>query len=261
MKNQPSAQDIESIFGATPAPYPVEPFRTQLAIIKDLAPSAISLRTDRFKLGPVSEDSPMRIIIELGKQKPFYLSLNQVHGKNPIPHITRQLGVAVPEAERLRDAFQAIADMNAMGAWCVAPSGVKRLDLSRDKLGDRVLDPEGYLAEVCQILADDFPSVGRIDIQTHITEAGGKQRRRSFYRFLSPDGALELAALDGSGFPIHVRAQLNPDPDDEMLPLCDGRMRFWAAQLGTTAELLAETFGTLSFLVSTLHVTRIHLRQ
>lgn len=248
----------------TTAPYPVTDFHSMLVRLRQMVPSVLSLRTDRYNAQPAGPGNPLRVILEMTGREPFKVSLVAEGGRSPHVHIAQKLRLEEDDARYVLRILLHIASVNPLGAWCLAPTEVDEVLLSHRRIGSKLLAHDSFLAEAVQVMAEDMPAVSAIAIDYHLTNPSpgkhGQARRRAFVRFLGADGDTELAALDSAGFALHARHQLLEPEGDPMLELNLSRMAQWAAQIGISPEILAETFATLGFLTAALHVTRIELR-
>jgi hypothetical protein len=250
---------------AVDAPVDVEVARSVdgcLARLRALAPTLATVRTDKFLPGPTGAGNPRRVFLETLAGASIRGSFAREGGRSLAHVLGQQLRLDAAAASASAEILHELWQHNRQGAWCVTPSAVPELVLSATAVGARALHPDSYLTETCELLTSDLPRVATIAIDYLITPGGarGAGRRRAFLRFLAPAGQGEVAALDAAGFALHARHQLLQPEGENLLELNLDRMRTWSAQLGITAEELAETFGTLTFLTSALHVTRIRLR-
>lgn len=243
-------------------PYSLPTVDAILSRFAALIPGCISLRTDRFNAAPIGADNPLRLVYD-HPQGTGYLSVfpsGEVQGGGKL---ARTLGLSSRDIAEVVRLLQELGSLNSFGAWCLANSEAPSFVVTPQAANGEAIASDSYLAETCSILGEEFTLCDRIQIQYHITEAKGParpQRRRAFLRFFAQDGR-ELAAIDGAGMALHARQQiLKRDANQNILALNMARMRYWARQLGTNADHLAETFPTLSFFTSSLHVTELRLR-
>lgn len=243
-------------------PYDKGRLEALLTRLADLIPGCTSLRTDRFLGDAISESNPLRLVYDhpRGGGHVSIFPSGQIHGAQKLG---KQAGLSSEGVREVADLVRQLADLNPLGAWSIASSDVPPFVVTPTSAEGEPITPDSYLSEVCGILAEEFTLCDVIRIHYQITEAKPphrSQRRRAFLRFETSSGH-ELAAIDGSGIPLHARQQiLKRDPNTAMLQLNLARMRYWAAQLGATPDHLAETFPILSFLTSTLHITEMRLR-
>jgi len=233
-----------------------------LAQIANLLPKCHALRTDRFVAGPVGPPNHLRVMLE---------GENIRQGFAITPALSISTGAKVASAfnldsrgiDDLLDVSIRLADLNASGSWCLRPSKTKPFAVTRTTAFGKPIDSDSYLAETCEILAEEFSLVGTIQIDHHITFGKGPtatQRRRAYMRFFDVEGN-ELAAIDTSGMPLHARQQiLKMDDSRNLLELNLWRMKQWSRQIGATPDGLAEAIPILVFLASSLHVTHMQLR-
>lgn len=237
-------------------PYDGRVLQSTLDELHALIPNVTAVRTDRFKGEPINEKNPMRLILEHGAHGKFRMGVPEDAANAPVGHIVKEMRVSADVARAALVACARLAALNPNGAWAVAPSHVPRLDVDRTQAGGKPLKPTDYLAETCDILAEELTQVGAIRFD-YLT--GDRGRRRAFMRFIGKTGSEEVAAIDAGGIALHARQQILKPDDESMLELNLWRMRRWADQLGTDPDTLAELFPILVFLTSSLHLTRIDL--
>ena len=244
------------------APYSQKRVDEILEELHQLVPDMAAVRTDRFHGAELSQSNPQRILIEHGAGKKFRMGVPALLVGAPTGHIRSNLNLTARDAELVLKCCSELVSLNPMGAWCVTPSPMEPLVVNIHSAGGNPIQRDSYLSETCDILAENLPNVGAIEIDYRITgNTGGAsiQRRRAFLRFVAKNGIHEVAAIDTAGIALHARHQILKPRDEEMLELNLWRMQFWADTLGTTPDNLAEVFPTLVFLNSALHVTRIDL--
>lgn len=234
-----------------------------LADIAGLVPSVKSLRTDRFEEGRVCASNHLRIVLETTHDRHSFAITPELTASKPLP-LAKAFNLTTVQVDHLVDRCLALAELNPMGSWCIDASPVKPLDVTASTVDGKSIPKDSYLAETCEILAEEFTRVGVIRTDYQITFGKGPtgtQRRRAYLRFLTQDLRREVAAIDTSGMPLHARQQiLKSDENRKLLALNLFRMKFWSRQLGCSPDALAETIPILSFLSSSLHITRMQLR-
>jgi hypothetical protein len=253
----PIESDIQRI-----QPYSRSDVDAILARFAGLLRGCIVIRVDRFSAAPIGADNPLRLVYDHPKGTGYLSAFpsGEVQGGATL---TRMLGLSPRDISEVVCLLHDLGSLNSFGAWCLTESPVPDFVVTLKSADGEPIASDSYLAETCSILGEELTLCDRILIQYHVMEAKGPsrpQRRRAFLRFLAQDGS-ELAALDGAGMALHARQQiLKRDANQNILALNMARMRYWARQLGTNADHLAETFPTLSFFTSSLHVTELRLR-
>lgn len=249
------------------APYDTDACLQHLGLVRELIPDALVLRTDRLSAGDISETNGQRIFIELPGEK-FRVGVFPNYENRPFGYLTKKFGITAKNAFNLQRAMFMLARMSPLSAWPLQTSQISPFAFSQFLCKGEPILADSYLAETCEILAEDLPAVSSIDIDYLITGKPNSRagtRRRAFIRF-NGSGRKQLLSIDSAGMPIHARKQIlqkldDGEADDGMFRLNLFRMERWASALGTTPDNLAEVFPTLIFLTSSLHVTRIDLRE
>lgn len=251
--------DRFEVFG----PYDSLALQADLDALAGLIPSLVAIRTDRFHAEPISDRNPLRLILEHGAHGRFRMGVPDDPAAAPTGHIAREFGIDATAARAVLVAATRLVDRNANGAWTVRPTPVPALTVSRSHANGRPLNPTDYLAETCEILADELKGVGSIRID-YLVQSDRGGRRRAFLRFMGRQDDTEVAAIDAGGIALHARQQILKDIVDSTEPAMQAlnlwRMQRWAEQLGTTPDALAEIFPILVFFSSSLHVTKIELQ-
>lgn len=250
----------------TVRPYEHAACQGLLAHIASLIPSAISVRTDRTSAGSISDTNGQRIFIELPAEK-YRVGLRPDPKELPAVHLAKKFNLDRDDAQELQCSLTTLASMSSLAAWPMKTSTVPPLIVSKTHCMDQPLASGSYLSETCEILAEDLPGVASIEMDYVITgnpRAKVGSRRRAFIRFIGKQPGTELLSIDSAGMPLHARKQIlktiDTENDNEQMFLLNlYRMESWAKALGTDADTLAETFPTLNFFASSLHVTKIEL--
>lgn len=258
-----NTQRFESPMHQRLVPYSQQRVDQILEQLHQLVPGICSVRTDRFLGAEISQSNPQRVIIERGQGQKFRMGVPAQLLGAPTGHIRSNLNIPARDAELVLKGCMELASLNPMGSWCVTPTLVDALIVNVGTADGNPIERDSYLSETCDILAENLPNVGSIEVDYRISggKTGGSsvQRRRAFMRFSARDGRNEVAAIDTSGIALHARHQILKPRNEEMLDLNLWRMQFWADTLGTTPDNLAEVFPTMVFLTSALHVTRLEL--
>lgn len=260
---QSSSQTIHQLSSNGPTPYSADENQQHLKDLRDRLPNLCIVRTDRTKPGPHDESNPVRTTLEFANGYVVKIILADYVPRRDMERLAKKLTVNPTEFQTVLCLLKMIASNNVLGTWCLIHSEEESIVLSSRHIGDKLLVPTDYLYNTRLQLADDLIGVGEILVDSMlnpIVEGSKKVSRRSFLRFMSPDGKHEVAAIEAMIFASHARYQLLKLTDDPMQEIYQARMEHWSNQLNLTPDVMAELFGTLLFLTTTMHITRVQLR-